>query len=65
MSQWTEHLDPTRPDGAYLSWKEVGRRVGISQTTAWRLQKAGDFPKPYVMSAGRVAYRECEVEGRP
>jgi prophage regulatory protein len=36
--------------------------VGISRTTAWRLQKAGDFPRPYVVSPGRVAYRESEVE---
>lgn len=62
MSHWTDHLDPSRPPGAYLSWKQVGPRVGISRTTAWRLQKAGEFPRPYVISAGRVAYREGEVE---
>lgn len=62
MSHWTDYLDPDGPDGAYLSWKKVEPRVGISRTTAWRLQKAGDFPKPYVISTGRVAYRESEVE---
>lgn len=62
MSHWSDHLDPDGPDGAYLPWKKVETRVGISRTTAWRLQKAGDFPKPYVMSPGRVGYRESEIE---
>jgi predicted DNA-binding transcriptional regulator AlpA len=62
MANWTDFLDPNEPDGAYLPWKKVEPRVGISRTTAWRLQKCGDFPKPYVVSPGRVAYRESEVE---
>ena len=62
MAHWTDYLDRDGPDGAYLSWSKVEPRVGISRTTAWRLQKRGDFPKPYVVSPGRVAYRESEVE---
>jgi prophage regulatory protein len=62
MAHWNDFLDPNGPDGAYLPWKKVEPRVGISRTTAWRLQKAGEFPKPYVVSPGRVAYRESEVE---
>ena len=62
MRHWTEFLENDGPDGAYLPWKKVEPRVGISRTTAWRLQKSGDFPKPYVVSPGRVAYRESEVE---
>jgi len=62
MTHWSEFLDPTGPDGAYLPWKKVESRVGISRTTAWRLQKCGEFPKPYIVSPGRVAYRESEVE---
>ena len=62
MRHWTEFLDGEGADGAYLPWKKVEPRVGISRTTAWRLQKTGDFPKPYVVSPGRVAYREREVE---
>lgn len=59
---WTEFLDPDAPDGAYLRWQEVEARVGVSRTTAWRLRQANDFPNPYVISAGRVAYKEREVE---
>jgi predicted DNA-binding transcriptional regulator AlpA len=62
MAHWTDFLDANGPDGAYLSWSKVEARVGISRTTAWRLQKRDEFPKPYVMSPGRVAYRESEVE---
>lgn len=62
MAHWSDFLDPDGPDGAYLPWKKIEPRVGISRTTAWRLQRTGDFPKPYVMSPGRVAYRESEVE---
>lgn len=62
MRHWTEFLEPEGADGAYLPWKKVEPRVGISRTTAWRLQRSGDFPKPYVVSPGRVAYRESEVE---
>jgi len=62
MSHWRDFLSPDGPDGAYLPWRKVEPRVGISRTTAWRLQRAGDFPKPYVVSPGRVAYRESEVE---
>lgn len=62
MRHWKELIDPDGPSGAYLPWKLVEPRVGISRTTAWRLQKAGDFPAPYIVSRGRVAYRESEVE---
>lgn len=62
MARWTEFLHPDAPDGRYLRWREVEARVGISRTTAWRLQKAGDFPAPYVISTGRVGYRESEIE---
>ena len=62
MSHWTDYVDRAQPHGAYLSWKKVEARVGISRSTAWRLQRRGDFPKPYVVSPGRVAYRESEVE---
>lgn len=62
MSHWRELLDPGSRGGRYLPWKEVGRATGLSRTTAWRLQKRGEFPAPYLISPGRVGYREDEVE---
>lgn len=62
MANWMDFVDPNAPTGRYLRWKEVERSTGLSRTTAWRLQRAGDFPRPYVISPGRVGYLECEVE---
>jgi predicted DNA-binding transcriptional regulator AlpA len=44
-----------------LPWKTVKDLTGLSRTTAWRLQKAGDFPVPVSISPGRVGWRESEV----
>src|SRR5687767_129515 len=62
MANWMDFVDPDAPPGRYLRWKEVERSTGLSRTTAWRLQRSGDFPRPYVISPGRVGYLECEVE---
>lgn len=62
VAHWKDHLDPEAPAGRYLPWKEVGRATGLSRTTAWRLQRRGDFPQAYTISPGRVGFLECEVE---
>jgi predicted DNA-binding transcriptional regulator AlpA len=62
MSHWKDFLDAGPRGGRFLPWKEVCRATGLSRTTAWRLQKRGDFPTPYAISPGRVGYREDEVE---
>ena len=62
MTHWREFLDPSAPSGGYLPWKEVARRTSLSRTTAWRLQRRGEFPRPYSISPGRVGHLECEVE---
>lgn len=36
--------------------------VGLSRTSIWRLERAGDFPKRIRLSAGAVGYRRAEVE---
>ena len=62
MAHWTDFLDPTAPAGGYLAWREVSRRTSLSRTTAWRLQKRGEFPRAYPISPGRVGHLEREVE---
>ena len=62
MSHWRDVLDPDARGGRFLPWREVARATGLSRTTAWRLQKRDEFPAPYVISPGRVGYREDEVE---
>jgi predicted DNA-binding transcriptional regulator AlpA len=44
-----------------LPWKHVRELTGLSRTTVWRRQKAGDFPAPVVISPGRVGWRESEI----
>ncbi len=44
-----------------LPWGKVRDLTGISRTTAWRLQNTGAFPRPVVISRGRVGWRESEV----
>jgi predicted DNA-binding transcriptional regulator AlpA len=44
-----------------LSWPQVRRLTGLSRTTAWRLQKTGDFPRPVALSPHRVAWRESDL----
>lgn len=49
------------PADRLLSWSRVRDMVGISRTTAWRLQRTGGFPAPVQVSPGRVAWRESEL----
>lgn len=54
---------PVLPDAEdrLLPWKKVKDITGLSRTTAWRRQKAGDFPQPVVISPGRVGWRESDI----
>ena len=62
MAGWRDFLDPVAPTGRYLPWKEVAHATGLSRTTAWRLHRRDEFPRPYPISPGRVAYLEREVD---
>lgn len=50
-----------RLEDRLLPWRSVKDLTGLSRTTAWRLQKAGDFPRPLVISPGRVGWRESDI----
>lgn len=49
------------PDDRLLTWDRVKDIAGISRTTAWRMQKVGDFPEPVTISAKRVGWWESEL----
>ncbi len=53
---------PLLTDDRLLPWPDVRPIAGISRTTAWRLQNSGDFPRPVMLSPGRVGWRESEVK---
>jgi predicted DNA-binding transcriptional regulator AlpA len=54
----------TRPDRPerLISFEEVHHRTGLSRTTIWRLERAGEFPRSVRISAGRRAWREADVD---
>jgi predicted DNA-binding transcriptional regulator AlpA len=44
-----------------ISPKQLPKETGLSKTTIWRLERAGQFPRRIKLSAGRVGYRASEV----
>lgn len=61
MAVWTDFLEPDDGVDRFLSWPKVRDIADISRSTAWRLQNAGEFPLPVVLSPGRVGWSEREV----
>jgi predicted DNA-binding transcriptional regulator AlpA len=45
-----------------ISFREVAQRVGLSRSTVWRMERAGQFPKRRRLSVNRVAWWEPEIE---
>ncbi len=43
-------------------WPAVKHQTGLSRTTAWRMERAGDFPSRVQVSPGRVGWRESELK---
>lgn len=41
--------------------KSLPSITGLSRTTIWRLEKAGNFPKRVKLSAGAIGWRLSEV----
>ena len=52
---------PDRPE-RLISFDEVHHRTGLSRTTIWRLERAGEFPRSVQISRGRRAWREADVD---
>jgi prophage regulatory protein len=45
-----------------ISFREVAQRVGLSRSSVWRMERAGQFPKRRRLSVNRVAWWEAEIE---
>lgn len=56
-----ESVDAGGPEDRLLPWDRVRDIAGISRTTAWRMQRTGDFPTPVPVSPGRVGWWESEL----
>jgi prophage regulatory protein len=46
----------------YLKLKEVRERTGLGRTTIYTAMARGDFPPSYQLTAGRVGWKESDVE---
>jgi prophage regulatory protein len=42
--------------------RDLPNLTGLSRTTIWRLERAGDFPKKIKLSAGAVGYFRHELD---
>ena len=50
------------PTVSILRWRDVQPRVGISRSTAWRLQREGRFPRPVQLGRAAVGWRSDEID---
>lgn len=42
----------------FVGRRELGRALGLSQATIFRMEQRGDIPRPLRLSPGRVAWPE-------
>lgn len=45
-----------------LTKRDVRDRTGLGYTTIWRRERAGKFPRRRLLTPGRVAWLESEIE---
>jgi prophage regulatory protein len=50
------------PQGDLILRPERQRLVPISDTTIWRMERRGEFPRRIPISPGRVAWLRSEIE---
>lgn len=56
-----EPVESGGPEDRLLPWGRVRDVTGLSRSTAWRLQRLGDFPEPVRISLNRVGWWESEL----
>jgi prophage regulatory protein len=57
-----EKMCKVREHPKFLCCAEVEDMTGLSRSTIYRQIPKGEFPAPYQLSAGRVGWKEAEVE---
>ena len=45
----------------FIRWPQVKAATGLSRTTVWRLEKAGQFPRRRLLGAKSVAWLQSEI----
>lgn len=56
-----EPVETGGPEDRLLTWNRVRDVTGLSRSTAWRLQRIGDFPEPVRIALNRVGWWESEL----
>lgn len=49
-------------ESRFYRFPELEQRVGLSRTTIWRLERAGQFPARRKLSSNTVGWDQREVE---
>ncbi len=44
------------------SEKQLDEMIPLSRSTRWRMRQAGEFPNPFPISKGRVAYEASAID---
>jgi prophage regulatory protein len=47
---------------SFMRWREVQHATGLSRSTIWRLERAGDFPQRRKLSTHTVGWLQGEIE---
>lgn len=50
------------PEALIVAPRHIRLVVGLPPVTIWRLRKAGLFPEPIRLSAGRIGWRRSDLE---
>ena len=50
-------------DDGYMTRKQTAKFLGIAESTlqAWRRDKRYDFPKPRLLTGGRILFKRAEI----
>jgi predicted DNA-binding transcriptional regulator AlpA len=52
----------TLSDGPFILPDELDQRTPFSDTTRWRQEKAGRFPRRIKIGVRKIAYRRSDIE---
>lgn len=61
-SATTESGTPSTTRLAIFDEAKVHELTSLSRTTRWRMERRGEFPKRVRLSAGRVGWRQADIE---
>ena len=53
---------PPNTGPRFLRFRELGKRVGLSRSSVWRLERAGEFPQHRRLSPNAVGWWEPEID---